>query len=106
VLGDALAAVSERRQVDDEAAEPDVEVLPEPALRDDCSKVPIGGRHDARADLDRALAAHPPDLAFLQGAQQLRLQRCRHLADLVEEERALTGNSCSTRCSTSAPTRD
>src|SRR5581483_1865721 len=43
----------------------------------------------AEIDLDRLLAAHGIDLAFLKGAQQLDLRIERKLADLVEKERAL-----------------
>jgi hypothetical protein len=38
-----------------------------------------------------ACRAEPADLALLDGAQQLRLERRRRLGDLVEEERAAVG---------------
>ena len=41
--------------------------------------------------LHRRRPAQPVDLAFLQGAQQLRLQADIHLADFVEQQRAAIG---------------
>src|SRR5262249_37738821 len=46
------------------------------------------GGNDARVDLERFAAADALDLALLQHAQQLRLCGERHVADLVEEQRA------------------
>src|SRR5205814_3302065 len=42
--------------------------------------------------LDRQARADALDLPLLQYAQQLRLRRHGHLADLVEEDRALVGH--------------
>ena len=44
---------------------------------------------DADVDLDRVRVADALELALLQHAQQLRLQRRAHRPDFVEEERAL-----------------
>jgi hypothetical protein len=46
------------------------------------------GNH-ADVDLDRVRVADALELALLQHAQQLRLERGTHRPDLVEEERAL-----------------
>ena len=46
-------------------------------------------RDDAHVDLDRVRVADALELALLQHAQQLRLQRRAHRPDLVEEQRAL-----------------
>ena len=43
---------------------------------------------DAGVDRDRLAPADPLDHALLQEAQQLDLERQRHVADLVEEQRA------------------
>ena len=51
----------------------------------------MGRRHQAHVDRDRLLAADAHDLALLQRAQQLDLQRGVHVADLVEEQRAAVG---------------
>ena len=71
-----------------ERVDPVVEVLAEAAVREQRLEVAVGGRDDAHVDLDLAAAAHARELAVLQHAQQLRLHRRRHVADLVEEERA------------------
>ena len=42
-------------------------------------------------DLQRAVAADRPHLAFLEHAQQPDLQRGRRVADLVEQHRAAAG---------------
>jgi hypothetical protein len=44
-----------------------------------------------RTSRDRRLAADAVELALGQHAQQARLQRRRHVADLVEEQRAAVG---------------
>src|SRR5690606_8884772 len=43
---------------------------------------------EADIDLTRARVAEAADLRLLEHAQQLHLERARHLADLVEEQRA------------------
>ena len=52
-------------------------------------EVAIRRRDDAHVHLDRARAADALELLLLQHAQQLGLQIQAHLADLVEQERAL-----------------
>ena len=49
-------------------------------------------RNDADIDLNRLDAADWGERAFLQHPQQFHLQRCRHIADFVEEKRALVGH--------------
>ena len=49
------------------------------------------GRDDAHVDRNGLGRAHGPHFAFLQHAQELDLQRQRHVADLVEQERAAVG---------------
>src|SRR5690606_37917712 len=48
----------------------------------------VGRREDADVDGHLAGAAEPPDTAVLQDPQELRLERKRHLRDLVQEEGA------------------
>ena len=63
------------------------EVLAKPALLDGLFQVPVGRRHDANVDRHLLRAAHGPHGPLLKHAQQLRLQRHGHVADLIEEER-------------------
>jgi len=46
------------------------------------------GAHDAGVDLDGCAAAERDHLLVLEHAQEPRLQRERHVADLVEEQRS------------------
>ena len=54
-------------------------------------EIAIGGGDDPDVDAHVVAAAEPRELAVLQHLQQLRLQRRLHLADLVEEHRAVVG---------------
>ena len=54
-------------------------------------QVAVGRRQQPDVDLDRVVGADAVNLAVLQHAEQLRLQRQRHVADFVEEQRAAVG---------------
>ena len=88
---DVLGALPQRRHREREDDDAVVEILAERALAHQCVEVAVGGRDDAHVDGDRAIAADPLDLALLEHAQQLGLHGGRHVADLVEEERAALG---------------
>jgi hypothetical protein len=77
-----------RRHRDRHHVEPVVEVLAEFLARDRLFEVLVGGGDQANVDLDRARSAEPLELTLLQHAQDLGLGRGRHVADLVEEQRA------------------
>ncbi len=87
--GDILAALAEGRDSDSYHIEPVIEILPEFALRRQTVDIPIRGRNDARLDGNVPGAAEPPRAAFLQHPQQFHLKRQGHVADFVQEERAL-----------------
>ena len=78
----------QRRQADRERRDAIVEVLAEPPLVHLGAELAVGGGDDADVDATRARVAERHHLALLQHAQQLRLHRRRHLADLVEQHRA------------------
>src|SRR5690606_27563267 len=63
------------------------EVLAKALLGDRLLEILVRRRDDPDVDVDRLVVPEPPDLAFLDGPQQLRLERRRRLGDLVEEER-------------------
>ena len=65
------------------------EVFAEALLFDLGLEVAVGRRQDARVERLLRVAADGPDRALLQRAQELGLHARGHLADLVEEERAL-----------------
>ena len=56
-------------------------------------EVAVGRRDDPHVDADVARAADALERLLLEEAQQLGLQRRRHLADLVEEHRAAVGRA-------------
>ena len=62
------------------------------ALLDFLLEDAVRGADDAHVDLLRRRRADGANLALLQDAQQLGLQGERHLADLVEEQRAAVGD--------------
>ena len=71
--------------------EPMIKILAELALGDGLFQIAVGRRNQAHVDLDRLVAADAEHFPVLQHAQQLRLQGQRHVADLVEEQRAAVG---------------
>src|SRR5207249_5031382 len=55
---------------------------------DELVEIAVRRSDDAHIDIDRAVAAHALDLPLLERSQNLGLHRERHVADLVEKERA------------------
>ena len=84
-------AIAQRRHDDREAADAEHQVLAEPAGADLGFEIAVGRGDDARVGRDLGGAADARDHLALEHAQQLGLQRERHLADLVEEQRAAVG---------------
>src|SRR5262249_47187744 len=89
--GDVLAPVPERGELDRDDVEAVVKIFAERARADALLEVAVRRRDDAhvhRALLRRADRAHR---AALEDVEELGLERGRHLADLVEEDRAAVG---------------
>ena len=86
------APLAQRRHVDRHFADAEVQILAELLLGDQLLQVLVGRAHDAHVDRNLLPAADALDHAVLQEAQQLGLQRQRHVADLVEEQRAAVGD--------------
>ena len=78
----------QRRHLDREHAEPVEQIEPEPAVGDLLLQIAIGRRQHADVHPPGRVVADALELAFLQDAQQLRLEIQRDLADLVEKQRA------------------
>ena len=89
---DVLAALAQRRQADRKDAQAVVQILPEPSRLDLVLEATVRRRDHAHVDGPGAGVADGPDLALLEHAQELRLERAARLADLVEEERAAVGD--------------
>ena len=90
-VGHVLDALAQRRQPQRHDVEPVEQVLAEQALLDQDAQVLVGGGDDAHIGLDRGAPADRGVLALLQHAQQPGLRLHRHVADLVEEQRAAFG---------------
>src|SRR5262249_56681265 len=74
-----------------ERADAEVEILAEAAALHLGLEVAVGGADEAHVDVDLGGAADARELARLEDAEELGLERQRRLADLVEEERAAGG---------------
>ena len=88
---DVVAPLAQRRELDADDLEAMIKVLAELPLGDGVGQVAVGGRDQTDVDLDRLVGAHADDLAAFEHAEQLDLDRDRHVADLVEEQRAAVG---------------
>ena len=84
-------ARAQRRQLDADDVQAVVEILAEEAALHSLLQILMRRRDDAHVDADRRLAADAVELAFGKDAQEPRLQRRRHVADLIEEQRAAVG---------------
>ena len=85
------AALAQRRQPHRHDIQAEEQILAEQALLDQQAQILVGGGDDAHVGLDRRAAADRRVFALLQHAQQPRLRLHRHVADLVEEQRAALG---------------
>src|SRR2546430_13893439 len=91
-LGDLVAPLAERRDLDVNHVEPVVEVFAEAAGLHLLDESLVRRRDDAHVDVDQFVTADPPELAALEDAEELHLEVLAHLADLVEEQRAAVGD--------------
>ena len=87
----SAAARAQRRQVERDHGQPVVEIGAEPAFLDGEREILAGGRDDGDVQGLVARAAEATHRALLDDLQQLRLQRDRQQADLVEEDRPAIG---------------
>ena len=90
---DILAPLAQRREGEGEHVEAIEQVGAEPALGDFGGQIAVDAGDHPDVDLDRLGCADRHDLALLQRAQQLGLERQRHLGDLVEQQRAPVGGA-------------
>ncbi len=88
---DVLAAIAQRRHADVEHVQAVVEVQAKAAALDLLGQLLVCRGDDAHVDGQIARAPQPAERHLLEDAQQLRLRRHRHLADLVEEQRPAVG---------------
>src|SRR6266702_1464865 len=88
---DVLRMLTKRRQRDMDDVQAIKEVAAEPPGLDFPGEIPVGARDDADVDPHGLRAADRPHLLLLDRAQKLHLQVHRHLADLIEKDRAVVG---------------
>ncbi len=86
--GDIFAAVRHAGDVDANHVEAMEQVLTELARMHQGFQVLVSRGDDAHINLDRCVTAHAVELAVRQYAQQASLGVGRHIADLIEEQRA------------------
>ena len=72
--------------LDREDIDPVIEVSAEGTVIDARLNVLVGGADKAEINIDLVIAANPLNGAVFQYAQQLGLQRQRHIADLIKEQ--------------------
>src|SRR5438093_893754 len=85
---DILAPLPHRRNPKRNRVDAEVEVLAKLPFAKRRLEIDVGRADETEVDVDEAVAADWPVLALLQDAQQLGLQVRRHLANLIEQQRA------------------
>ncbi len=88
---DVLAALAQRRQAQANDVEPVHQVFAKQPLPHALVQILVRCRDDAHVGLQRCVAADAVVFAVGKHAQQAHLQVRRHVADLVEEQRAAFG---------------
>ena len=81
----------ERRDLEDDVAEPVVKVLAELAAPHRLLQVAVRGRDHPHVGPDRPRGAHRPQLSTIEEAEQHALGVEGQLADLIQEHRAAVG---------------
>jgi hypothetical protein len=87
-----LGALAQRRHLEGDRVDAEVEVFPQPPLAQRVLEIDVRVADQAEVHANEPIAANRAVLALLQDTQQLRLQVRRHLADLVEEQRPAFGH--------------
>ena len=85
-------ALVECWQLDIDDVKSIIKVCAEPALPHEFLQVPVRSRNYSNVDLLCFRTADRPYLVFLEYAQQFDLQAHRHIADLIEHQRAALGS--------------
>ena len=88
---DIVLPVAQRRQRKRKHEDPVVEILAEVPGRHLFLEIAMRGDDHANIHAHRRAAADALDLALFENAQQLGLHDRRHVADLVEKQRAAMG---------------
>ena len=82
-------ALAQRRQRNLKNIQAVIQILAQFALAQRVFEHFVGGRDHAHIHCDLGLSAQPPHAGILQHAQQLGLRAHRHLADFIQQQRAV-----------------
>src|SRR5712692_10057323 len=85
---DVLGPLPQGRHPQRDGVDAEIEILAEAPLAQRGVEVDVRGADQAEIDVHDPVAADRPVLALLQDTQQLGLEIRRHLADLVQQQRA------------------
>ena len=88
---DVLGPLAQRRHAADPAGDAVIEIAAEPSVGDARQQIAVGRAHEPELGVLPGVAPDALVLMLLHDPQQLRLQRQRQLADLVEKQRAAVG---------------
>src|SRR5438132_5018673 len=90
-LGEIVEALTQRRQSELDSMQAIEQVRPESTPLDELTEGLVRRGDDPHVDVDRPVAAYALDPTFFDRAQNLRLHAEGHIADLVQEQGAATG---------------
>jgi|SRR5579872_1840175 len=84
-------AIPQRRNSDGKYIQPVKEIAPKFSARDHASQIAIGCGYDSNIHAPCIGAAQPLEFSFLDGTQQLRLDRDWDIPDFIQKQGALVG---------------
>lgn len=88
---EVAAAGTQRRQINGDDVETEVEIFPEEALIDKIAQICVGGGDDAEVDRDERGSTDAANLAFLKGTEEADLGLRRKVGYFVEKQRSAVG---------------
>src|SRR5579883_3442470 len=83
---DIVAALPQRRELDGEHIQPEIEIRTKPPAGDQFLQIGVGGGDHSDVGLDCFGAAHPLKTLLLKNAQKLDLSEQRQFADFIEKD--------------------
>src|ERR1041384_5098634 len=89
---DVLLTVPQRRDLEGEHLQAEIEVAPESPFRDSPFQITVSSSKDAHADRNPFRAPNGPNLLFLDSPQYFGLQVDRQFPNIIEEYGAALGD--------------
>jgi len=86
-----VAAIAQQRQMQGDPVQAIIQILAKFAVVNHLADVAMRGTDHMQIDRNGLIASERNDFAFLDHAQQARLQHQRHIADFIEKQRAAVG---------------